>query len=246
VRIELIEKLILALTVLSILFVGATVTLFSIMPPRSGIPDIAEESEFVTREWLDAVRRRRSGKAAPIISKFGVELVDEPASVAAGGGAASQRTQAPATNQEKKQAAKDYWAGPGQTIPPDQRVAGIPWLRKMPGVTYAKPKKVSELLYRKYQSFEDSFKLAKQGGGQFVETASGTAYQINWLDENSHLFSRVGIRKGDKVISVNGQPIGQSAAAGQAMFEAMKNERQFSVLIERKGQPLVLSYAVTK
>ena len=76
---------------------------------------------------------------------------------------------------------------------------------------------MSRILDRKYQSFSDAKDLVMGGGGEFVETSMGTAYQINWVNQNSHLFSKVGLRKGDKIISVNGQPVGKSAAAGNAL-----------------------------
>lgn len=237
-RIDLVEKLILVMTVLAVLFVGGTVTLFSIFPRASGVPAVAVDSEGLTYEWLDSVRRGRGGKSVHI-GDMGVALAEEapPGAV--------RRAPVKATKEQKQAAVREYWAGSGATIPVEQQVRGIPWLKKMPGVKYARPRKVSELLYQKYQSFEDSIAIAKQGGGEFVTTSSGAdAYQVNWLEENSHLFSRIGLRPGDKVISVNGQPVGKSASAGQAMFQSMKNERNFSVLIERKGQQLVLSYSV--
>jgi hypothetical protein len=239
VRIDLIEKLILVMTVLAVLFVGGTVTLFSIFPRSSGVPAVAVDSEGLTYDWLDRVRRGRGGQSVHI-GDMGVALAEEAPS-----NRAVRQTPIKATKEQKQAAVREYWAGAGTSIPVEQQVRGIPWLKKMPGVKYARPRKVSELLYQKYQSFEDSIAIAKQGGGEFVTTGGGAdAYQINWLEENSHLFSRIGLRPGDKVISVNGQPVGKSAAAGQAMFQSMKNERNFSVLIERKGQQLVLSYSV--
>jgi hypothetical protein len=241
--IGLFEKLIVFFTGLAVLFVGATVALFSIMPPRSGVPTVAVDSELATMDWLDQLRDRRSGtrRAPRIVGDFGeaVEVVAETAP------ARNQPPPAPEQRKEIAQQAKaDYWGGGGSNIPTGEQVPGIPWLRKVPGVTYAKPKKIPELLYRKYQSFEDSFALAKEGGGEFVDTDSGPAYQVNWVNENSYLHSRIGLRPGDKVISVNGQPVGKSPAAGQAMFESLKGEKQFSVLIERNKRQLVLSYTV--
>ena len=58
----IIEKVIIFLTVLAILFVGGIVTAFSIMPPRSGIPDVAVDSEIATDDWLDMMRRLEKAK----------------------------------------------------------------------------------------------------------------------------------------------------------------------------------------
>ena len=43
---------------------------------------------------------------------------------------------------------------------------------------------------------------------------------------------------------MNGQPVGKSPAAGRALFDSLRGEKQFSALVERKGQQLVLSYTV--
>ena len=56
------EKLIIGFTVISVLFVGGTVTLFSLYPPRSGIPKVAVDSEIATDDWLTTQRSRYAPK----------------------------------------------------------------------------------------------------------------------------------------------------------------------------------------
>ncbi|RMG09863.1 MAG: hypothetical protein D6731_18820 [Planctomycetota bacterium] len=239
--IVLLEKILVGLTVLSVLFVVGTVTFFTaFMPPRSGIPAVVEKSLEDTSDWLEQQRARWAPRSsAPRVRDFGVQVeLAEPATP----------QPKPRNAAEKKEVArkarKEYWAGE-EKIPPAEQVRGIPWLRKIPGVKYAKLKKVPEILYRRYQqSYEETMALAKQGGGHFVETDAGPAYEIKWLNDKSLLYRRLGLRPGDRVISVNGQPVGRSPAAGQALFEQLRNERNFSVLIERRKQQLVLSYTV--
>ena len=50
------------------------------------------------------------------------------------------------------------------------------------------------------------------------------------------------LRRGDRVIAVNGQPIGDGPRAGMKMFESLKNEGRFVVLIERNGERVTLTY----
>jgi hypothetical protein len=121
-------------------------------------------------------------------------------------------------------------------------VPGAPWLKKVPGSTYTAPKKVSKLLYKKYSSFEESVELAKQGSGELASSEDKTGYQTNWVDPNSDLYGKIGLRKGDKVISINGQPVGRSVKASQAQFEQLKNEKSFAVLVERDGKQIVLNW----
>jgi len=239
-----IENIIIFLTVSSILFVGGTVAAFSFMPPRSGVPEVAVDSEIATGDWLDSMRaRHRPNSGAPLKIDFevGVQLIEDTTTASAPG-----KATVPETKEVQVKAKAEYWGGSDTVIPRNEQVKGIPWLRKVPGVKYAKPKKVPLILYQKLQTYEETFKMAKAGGGEFVETPSGPAYQINWVDQNSYLATKIGIRKGDKVISVNGQPIGKSPAAGRALYDTLKGEKQFSVLVERKGQQLVLSYSVGK
>ena len=161
--------------------------------------------------------------------------------VAGAGGAASSGGQPTAPP-----APTDYFnSEPGTSLPPGQVIEGYPWLRKVQGVTYHKPKRMPRILYEKYQSFEDSFELAQQGGGEFVSAAGGeSAYQVNWVDPNSILARRLGLKDGDKVISVNGNPIGSSMGAGKALYEQLKNETKFAVLVERQGKRELLSFFV--
>ena len=46
------------------------------------------------------------------------------------------------------------------------------------------------------------------------------------------------------MLAVNGRPIGKSLGAGKALFEELKHEKRFAVLIERGGQQTVLSFTV--
>ncbi len=188
-------------------------------------------------DWLENQRRRRSGKPPAKVQEW--VNVTPPARQTSGGQSA-----APKTKEEVAEVINQYFQTDGQ-IPKAEQVPGIPWLRRVPGVRkYARPKAVPQVLYRKYQSFKDAWDLVQEGGGEFVETDAGTAYQINWIQDSSYLFTRIGLRPGDRVISVNGQPVGQSVGAGKAMYDNLRGEKRFAVLIERKGQKLVLSYFV--
>lgn len=241
-RIDLVEKLILLMAGVAVLAVAAFVAFCSLLPGglRHGIPPVVERAALDTQDWLQ-VQRRRSGRAnyaQAHLNPGDVMVRATPAPTApAGGGEAPGGPTAPP--------AKDYFVAEGN-IPPAQQIPGFPWLKQVPGVSYAQPQQVPDILYRKYQSFDATWELVQEGGGNFTTARDGktTAYQVNWIDEHSYLAQRVGLRPGDKVVSVNGQPIGTSLAAGKAMYEQMKNERRFAVLIERNGEPMVLSFFV--
>lgn len=242
-RIDLFEKLVMFLAGLAVLGVGGFVTFCSMLPGglRSGIPDVCETSALATQDWLQEQRRRsgRGGAASVKLEVGEIAFAAQPVPVAPP--SAPGEPNAP---QPPPAARSDYFEVSGN-VPTGEQIPGFPWLRRVPGVNYAQPQQVPDILYRKYQSFEATWDLVQQGGGSFTTTSDGkTAYQVNWLDEQSYLATRLGLKPGDKVISVNGQPLGTSMGAGKAMYEQLKNERRFAVLIERQGQPVVLSFFV--
>lgn len=137
-----------------------------------------------------------------------------------------------------------YYDGSGN-LPPTEQVPGFPWLRRAAGVTYAQPRKVPDVFYQRYQSLEEVSTLLEESEGEFTTNATGQpVYHLIRIDEHSDLRTRVGLQEGDKVISVNGQPIGANAAAARELHERLKGERRFALLVERQGQHVVLSFYV--
>lgn len=236
-RIDLLEKLITFLTALALLLVALTVTALSFMPLRSGIPKEAAEAVDEVGTWLDGQRRARNGGQP--LRKF----IAEASPVIPG----QQQPAGPGTAKggTKTAAPSDYYVGSDAALPPQESVPGYPWLRKVPGVAYMQPQGVPKLVYQRYQSYQETWDLAQSGGGEFVTTEKGdNAYQINWVDPTSMLATKIGLQPGDKVVSVNGQPIGTSVNAGRALYDSMKSETRFAVLVERGGQQVVLSFFV--
>ncbi len=239
-RIELFEKLVLVLAGGAIVAVGGLVVTLSVMPLRSGIPKVVVDASLATQDWLQAQRRAKGTVKGPGMIQFDTPLPPAPRAADAPPPKPGEKP-APVV---AAAATGSYYEASGN-IPPAEQVPGFPWLRRVPGVAYVQPQKVPDILYRRYQSFDETWTLVQEGGGEFTTTGKGeTAYQVNWVDDQSYLYSRIGLRKGDKVISVNGQPIGTSLAAGKGLYEQMKGERRFAVLIERQGQPVVLSFYV--
>ena len=67
-------------------------------------------------------------------------------------------------------------------------------------------------------------------------------YKLVGVRPNS-LFRTIGIRSGDVIMSVNGQPI-DSAAKALGLFDKLKSEPQVGVKIERRGQEKELTYSI--
>jgi hypothetical protein len=240
VRIDLVEKLVLGLVPIALLGEGALVGLGSIAPlGPAGIPDVAVDAALDTQDWLRTLRARSA--QGPHARAGEIALPATPADPR------STSPTTPTTTEEPHATSTSYFVASSGAQDEDGERAfrDFPWLRRLPGVAYAQPQPVPEVLYRRYQSFEATWDLVQEGQGHFVSTSAGaTAYQVDGLDSSSILATRIGLVAGDRIISVNGVPVGASLSAGQAMFEQLRGERRFAVLVEREGRPLVLSFFV--
>lgn len=137
----------------------------------------------------------------------------------------------------------DYYRGglAARALPKAEQVPGIPWLRRAPGVSYARLRQVPELLHSKYQVFSDASRLLAQCGGRALV---GRGFQIQWLDRNSYLAAGLGLRAGDVVVSVNGHSV--LGGSARALHTKLKGARRFAVLVERKGKQVVLAFEVPR
>jgi hypothetical protein len=234
VRIELVEKMIFALAVVAIMMVAGLVGFFSFLIQKdSGIS--LEECQATDNcdKWLSDARTLASGQQ---VSTSGVLLAAGPMNTGAGGaGGAAKAAPKVAPGQVDTYIVKD-----GESIPQQEQVPGVPWLRKQEGVTYMKPEAVPQIYYEKYQAFDDAWSEAQRGSGEFVDGR----YKINYVDPSSLLGTKVGLREGDEIESVNGQPIGASFNASRGLYDSLKGEKHFAVKVRRGGQDVILSFYV--
>ena len=238
-RIELLEKIVIALAVLAIVLVAGLVSVFSFVTPlSSGISKEEETATLNIEKWLEDARRVASGQA---VITGPVAIWTEPAH-GGGGVAVTPGGQQPAPAAPKAQPGQqdNYIAHEGETISQQEQVPGIPWLRKQEGVTYMRPEAVPQIVAERYRGFEEAWQAAQQGAGEFVDGK----YRINWVDPNSLLATKVGIQQGDQIISVNGHPVGGSFSAGRQLYDSLKGEKHFAVKVLRNGQEVMLSFYV--
>lgn len=134
---------------------------------------------------------------------------------------------------------------PSDQVPPAEQVPGLPWLRRVAGVSYAQPTRVPEVFYARYQALDAVTALLLECEGELTTTARGErAFHLTRVDEHSDLHTRLGLQGGDAVLSVNGRPLGATAAACEELHAALRDERRFAFLVEREGRLLVLSFHV--
>lgn len=235
----LLEKLTYVLTAFTLFAVSSAVAAASLFPGggRSGFPPALQGSVLATGSWLANARAAQGGHALQLDGGY------EPAPSRT---APPRRAPTPTRGAESPLGpVVETFYEEGASIPRAEQVPGIPWLRRRPGVRYRRPRTVPRILHDKYQSLEDALSLTEEGGGQFVETAHGTGYQVDWLKQDSLLATLVGLRPGDQLLAINGQPIGPSVSAGRALFEHLREAKRVAVLVERRGELVVLTFEVS-
>lgn len=237
----LLEKLITIFSVLVVLANGSLVTFYTFVPRNSGIPDQAIDSEIILNEWLDDEQNPEQ-RGKKFVDVREIRQIVQKIRKKTGAKAALSKAQIAAKT--KSSQFDNYFESSGSAVPKDEAHPKIPWIRIQEGVRYVKPKRISPLMYKKVQHFQDAFDSAKDGGGEFEETNFGPAYRINWVKDTSPLGKVAGLKAGDKILSVNGHKIGNSFTAARQLYDQLKNEKKFAVKVLRDGQPTMLSFAV--
>ncbi|MCA8920321.1 MAG: hypothetical protein KDD82_00855 [Planctomycetes bacterium] len=240
-RISLLEKLVLVLTVLSVLAVAAVVGFLMInVGLRSVVSDETEVAIQGTIEWLEAERERVNGRSAPKSIYVQPEAVQPGAAVATTADGRPKLKPASEVKYFEKREDNDPPPPPDEVVFPE-----YPWIKKQPGVVFVEPKRIAPVVYEKYQNFENAWGEAQSGWGEMSTTSNGEpAYEVKGFDPSSRMAKLLKLQPGDKVISVNGYPIGSDIASGKALYDQLRNEKNFSVLIERNNQRTVLSFTV--
>lgn len=238
-RIELLEKIVFALAVVAILLVAGLVGVFSfVIQQSSGISHEEELAAIQMDEWLTHARQAASGQGP--LSNVLLAATPSAGVTATPGSPATPGAPGPAPKPAQPGQPDNYIVKDGESIPPNEQVPGVPWLRRQEGVTYMRPEAVPQVVYERYQGFDEAWAAAQQGAGEFVDGK----YRINWVDPNSLLATKVGLQQGDQIISVNGHPVGGSFSAGRQLYDSLKGEKHFAVKVLRNGQETVLSFYV--
>ena len=81
------------------------------------------------------------------------------------------------------------------------------------------------------------------GGVKLVAEDSPIRAELTFLEEGSFLAER-GLKPGDKIISVNGQPVGTTAEAGTDLYERLAAEREVVIQVQRGGERFFIRYTV--
>ncbi len=101
---------------------------------------------------------------------------------------------------------------------------------------------IPESAREKYQHFEDIRELGMTAEGWPVNYGGQEAWQLGRIEDGSALKDRLGFQEGDIIISVNGYPA--SSQNARTLYETLRNERSFEVLIDRQGSKIMVPYQV--
>jgi hypothetical protein len=256
-----VEKLVVFLTVSLALGAALAVGGSTYIPFRSGVDKAVINSEIAIQRWLDD-ERRKQGIKTPALAAYNNPTPKKgsrnPKSNAfkKGGSAKSKGSRAKKPGGEssylkpktkEKIAYSDDYFSRNEPFPDDERVRGIPWLRREYNVIYFRPQPIPPSLVEHYQSLEAATELIKEPGGRFEETPNGTSFTVTSIPKSSYLNTVVGLQPGDKILSVNGIKItGVGFAAAKSIYEEIKGASKFAVKVERQGRIHVLSFTVKR
>lgn len=257
---EGLEKVVVGLTIVFILVATLAVAGLTVIPMQSGISKKVIDSELSLIRFMDA-ENAKNGKGQPRVIRFNdgpvparnnnrnrvknPKLRGNP-KVRKGPGTSKKRSYLEPKPKEKVAYSNDYYSS-GDPFPDDERVRGIPWLKREYNVTYYRPQQIPSSLIQYYQSLEAATQLIKEPKGRFEEGINGTSFTVTAIPKSSYLNTVVGLQPGDKILSVNGQKIsGVGFAAAKSIYEQVKGASKFAVKIERKGRVQVLSFTVKK
>ncbi len=225
---NVLEKLMWVVTALVILAVVG----LAVLGPKSAVRDEDWKWEF---EQLNAAARRRPEVALPNTRarRFGPRSLPSARGEA---GAERQPRRAADSSTDISPYADPAAAG---SSPAARLQQGG---RYVNGVYHAPPVYLPSSMRRKYSSFQDLVDLGQTAASVATQVDGQDAVQLEWIDERSPIASHLGLQPGDIIVSVNGRPASREQA--RQLYEELKNERDFEVLIIRNGQRMTLHYSV--
>jgi hypothetical protein len=189
---------------------------------------VAAEAEGINvgNPFLEAARRRNQRVAFnPSHSNFGTA-----ATSAAPGRAPPPAGEEPA-RQPIEQLRREGEEPPPTYVPPAPLTPGV-----QPTVY------IGEDAVEKYQHFDDIVDLLSTVSSEDVDYGGETAVQIGEIPEGHPIATSLGLQPGDIIISVNGLAVSRGAA--RQLYEQLKNQREFTVVIDRAGQRFTVPYRI--
>ena len=162
-----------------------------------------------------------------------------PGSKVAAPGPIQRQSFGPATTQAPRPATPA--PAPGQPAAPQPNPYTNPASPYSPGVVVAAPVFLPEAMVQKYQHWEDVYDLSMTAYGEDYTMPDGSVvFELKEINEDSPLGTMLDFKPRDRIISINGYAANK--ANGRQLYETLKNENTWSVLIERNGQQQSLTF----
>jgi hypothetical protein len=96
----------------------------------------------------------------------------------------------------------------------------------------------------KYRHFDDAMSVVADIPSEEIDYGGQPALRLPELPEGHPLAVNLGLQNGDIIVSVNERPVSKDMGNARQLFEELKNERTFRVVIDRNGQRFTVPYEV--
>jgi hypothetical protein len=138
----------------------------------------------------------------------------------------------------------DGYVSQGEPIPAAEQVPGVPFLRRQEGVTYYRPEAVPKAVVEKLRLLGELRLVLRQMGTEPENDPRndvGITLRVNWVDAESVLATKLGLKPGDEILSVDGNPLPETLSDGDDLHEKLRALDHLAIKVRRNGEPSVLT-----
>lgn len=127
------------------------------------------------------------------------------------------------------------WTEEGQVPPPRDEAP-------RPGEVRLRPRAIPRELLPRLRELAQARALCQDARGRFVVVEGGIQFQLDEVAHGSPLATLVGLRAGDRLLSLNDLPFSASEREQVNMWDRLRRERRWTLRLLREGQALAFSF----
>lgn len=131
--------------------------------------------------------------------------------------------------------ARGPWTEEGQVPPPREEAP-------RPGEVRLRPRAIPRELLPRLRELAQARALCQDARGRFVVVEGGIQFQLDEVAHGSPLATLVGLRAGDRLLSLNDLPFSASEREQVNMWDRLRRERRWTLRLLREGQALAFSF----
>lgn len=111
-----------------------------------------------------------------------------------------------------------------------------------PGEVRLRPRAIPRELLPRLRELAQARALCQDARGRFVVVEGGIQFQLDEVAHGSPLATLVGLRSGDRLLSLNDLPFSASEREQDNMWDRLRRERRWTLRLLREGQALAFSF----